>query len=275
MKITFTKMQGLGNDFIVIDALKKRFDSSAQTVRRLCDRHFGVGADQLLVIEPSKKADFRMRVFNADGDEVEMCGNGIRCVADYLVRGKKASSDEMAIETLGGILKPKVLKSGVRVDMGEPVLEASLIPTTRTGQIVNEPIPIDGKTLEVTCVSMGNPHCVIFEEKKGEWDLQHWGPRLERHPLFPKKTNVEFAWVRSRKELEVRVWERGAGITLACGTGACATAVAGVLNHLTDRRVKVHLLGGALEIEWDSKSNHVFMTGPSDEVFQGEIELKE
>lgn len=268
-------MHGLGNDFIVVDARKKQFRASPKMIQKLCDRNFGIGADQLLVVAPSKKADAKMRIFNADGSEVEMCGNGIRCVADYLHRRGGIRSPQMEIETAAGILKPQVLRGAVRVDMGEPILDATKIPTARTGQIISEPLTVANTTFDITCVSMGNPHCVIFEESKGEYDLAHWGPILERHPLFPKRTNVEFVWVKSPSEIEARVWERGAGMTLACGSGACASVVAGGLNGITNRNVTVHLKGGTLEIEWDKKTNHVFMTGPSVEVFDGEMELKE
>ena len=272
-KLSFVKMQGLGNDFIVVNALKQPFAASPTQITQWCDRHFGVGADQVLVIQPSKKADFKMAIYNADGGEVEMCGNGIRCVADYLVRHGMTKKRKFGIETAAGVMHPQVLQKGVWVDMGEPVLEAEKIPTTRSGHILREPLQISGNTFEVTCVSLGNPHCVIFEEQERQYDVAHWGPQLERHAWFPKRTNVEFVWVVSPKEINVRVWERGAGLTLACGTGACASVVAAVLNKRTQRQVKVNLLGGSLHVEWDKKSNHVWMRGPAQEVFQGEIEI--
>ncbi len=274
-KILFTKMQGAGNDFVVIDALQEPFALKKEQIRRLCDRHFGVGADQLLVIAPStsKVADIKMLIFNADGDEVEMCGNGIRCVADYAYRNFIVSKKEMTVETLAGVMKPVIADKGVCVDMGEPILDAKKIPTRFKGEGVHHRLDVDVASFDVITVSMGNPHCVIFERKGEVLDLPKWGPLIERHSKFPNRTNVEFVQVESPGKIICRVWERGSGQTLACGTGACASVVAGVLAGKTSRKVQVQLLGGSLDVEWDEKTNHVFMTGPSVEVFRGEIEI--
>lgn len=266
-------MHGAGNDFVVMDALKESFALSKEQVRYLCDRHFGIGADQLLVIAPSEKADIKMLIFNADGDEVEMCGNGIRCVADYAHRYFIVPNKEMTVETLAGVLKPVIVDGGVRVDMGEPILDGQKIPTGFEGQVINQSLEVEYESFEVTAVSMGNPHCVIFEKKGEQLDLKKWGPLIENHEKFPNRTNVEFIQVESKDKIVCRVWERGSGQTLACGTGACASVVAGVLTGNTNRNVEVQLLGGTLQIEWDEASNHIFMTGPSKEVFRGEVEI--
>lgn len=269
----FTKMHGAGNDFIVMDAYKEAFNLTKEQIKKLCDRHFGIGADQLLVIAPSDKADIKMLIFNADGDEVEMCGNGIRCVADFAHRYFIVKSKEMTIETLAGIMKPVITEQGIRVDMGEPELDGKKIPTRFQGKVVNQLLEVEYENFEITAVSMGNPHCVIFEKNGSTYDLNKWGPLIEHHEKFPNRTNVEFIQVESPERITCRVWERGSGKTLACGTGACASVVAGVLTRHTGRKVTVQLLGGELEIEWDEKTNHVFMTGPSEEVFRGEVEI--
>ncbi len=272
----FTKMQGLGNDFIMVDCLDKPLSGDISEIsRELCDRHFGIGADGLVLILPSETADIRMRIFNPDGSEPEMCGNAIRCFAKYVYERDIIKTATIRVETLAGLIVPQVLVEdgsvvSVRVDMGEPRLERGLIPMEGpAGNAINEPVSIDGGTYKVTCVSMGNPHCITFVPDVRSIHIADIGPKLETHPLFPRKTNVEFIEVLNNGEVNMRVWERGAGETLACGTGACATGVACVLNHLTGREIKVHLAGGDLVIEW-AENNHVYMTGPADYVFSGE-----
>ena len=279
--MNFTKMQGLGNDFIVVDGIKEKLpENLTDLANKLCDRHFGIGADGLIVVLPSARADFRMRIINADGSEVEMCGNGIRCFAKYVYEAGlvEPGRDTFTVETLAGIMTPRLLVEGekvvaVTVDMGEPVLERALIPMLGSGgQAVSEPLDLLDTTYHITAVSMGNPHCVIFVDNVDQIPLEKYGPALETHPVFPKKTNVHFVQVLNRQELKMRVWERGVGVTLACGTGACASLVAAVLNGKTQRRAKVYLPGGPLEIEWNEKNNHVYMTGPAETVFTGVVQ---
>lgn len=273
MKLKFTKMQGLGNDFIVVNCLEENCPDLAPHAAKLCDRRFGIGCDQLLVIHPSQRADFKMEIFNNDGSQVEMCGNGIRCVAKYLVDSGATSKNELAIETLAGIIRPRLVDNLVEVDMGEPILDGRQIPTTLDGKILDRPIEVEGQEWKITCVSMGNPHCVIFVDDVDSAPVHSLGPILEHHPLFPKRTNVEFIQVLSPSELRMRVWERGAGETLACGTGACGSLVAAVLTGRAQRDATLHLKGGELRIRWSEKNNRVYMTGPGQEVFSGEIEL--
>jgi diaminopimelate epimerase len=276
MTLRFVKMHGLGNDFVVVKAIgvPNRVGELAQLV---CDRHLGVGADGLVFMLPSAKADLRMRVFNPDGSEAEMCGNAIRCVAKYAYEDGFQRKTKLRVETGAGILIPRLrIKDGkvteVEVDMGEPVLERGLIPVTGPpGKVLDEPVTVDGDTFRITAVSFGNPHCVIFLPDFEQLKLDVIGPKIEKHPVFPKRTNVEFVQVVDKGAIRVRVWERGAGPTLACGTGACASAVAAFLNGLTGRKVKVSLPGGDLSIFWDD-DNHVYMTGPATEVFRGEWE---
>lgn len=278
--MNFTKMNGLGNDFIVVSGEKQLPAEVSDLAIQLCNRHFGIGADGLVYILPSKEADFMMRIINSDGSEAEQCGNAIRCVAKYVVdHGMiEHQSEEITIQTIGaGIQKVFVHKKDgkvetVRVDMGEPILNGLQIPTTvNANPVVKYPVEVNGRTFQFTAVSMGNPHCVIYVDDADTLNLYEWGPLLENHPLFPKKINVEFAAVQSRDHVIMRVWERGAGPTLACGTGACATLVASVLNHLTDRKATISLKGGDLFIEWNEADNHVYMTGPAAEVFQGRL----
>lgn len=275
----FTKMQGLGNDFILVDGSKEKLpENLGELSQKLSDRHFGIGADGLVLILPSQIADVRMRIFNSDGSEPEMCGNVIRCFARLVYDLNIVRKHTIKVETLAGIIVPELIFSqeqvvSVRVDMGEPRLERSLIPMEGPpGKVVDEAVQVDGNTYKVTCVSMGNPHCITFVSNVDDVPLADIGPKLETHPLFPHKTNVEFIHVLNKNEVNMRVWERGAGETLACGTGACATAVACVLNGLTNRAITVHLLGGDLHIEW-AENNHVYMTGPGQYVFTGEIEI--
>jgi len=272
-KIKFTKMQGLGNDFVVLNAFSGSIPEIEAKAKAICDRRFGVGCDQLLVLRPSELADFRMQIFNADGGEVEMCGNGIRCVALYARKRKLTDKDSVAIETLGGLKKVKLLGDRVEVDMGEPVLQGPEIPVEIAGMVIGKNLEAEGASHTITCVGMGNPHCVLFVQDADKAPVKTLGPVLERHAFFPHRTNVEFVEVLDKNNLRIRVWERGAGFTLACGTGACAAAVASVLNGHTNRKVTVHLPGGPLEIEWSEKDNHVYMTGPGVEVFEGEMEI--
>ena len=273
MKLNFTKMQGLGNDFMVVNCLEENCPDLAKQAARLCDRRFGIGCDQLLVIRPSERADFKMEIYNNDGGQVEMCGNGIRCVAKYLIAHGATTKNELAIETLAGIIRPRIVDNMVEVDMGEPILEAKDIPTTLDGKVFNRPLQVEGHNLEITCVSMGNPHCVIFVDDVASAPVTTLGPILEKHPLFPKRTNVEFVQILGPGELKMRVWERGAGETLACGTGACASLVAAVITGRAQREAVLHLNGGDLQVRWSEKNNRVYMTGPGEEVFTGSTEL--
>jgi len=273
MQLKFTKMHGLGNDFVVVNCLEENCPDLAPHAAKICDRRFGIGCDQLLIIHPSQRADFKMEIFNNDGGQVEMCGNGIRCVAKYLVDSGATAKNELAIETLAGIIRPRLVDNLVEVDMGEPILDGKLIPTTADGKILDRSIEVEGQEWKITCVSMGNPHCVIFVDDIATAPVHSLGPVLEHHSLFPKRTNVEFIQVVSPSELKMRVWERGAGETLACGTGACGSLVAAVLTGRAQREATLHLKGGDLKVRWSEKNNRVYMTGPGEEVFNGVIEI--
>lgn len=275
----FTKMQGLGNDYVYVNCMEQMVEDAAETARRVSDRHFGIGSDGLILICPSDKADFEMRMYNADGSRGEMCGNGIRCVGKYVYDYGLTDKTSLSVETLGGI-KHLFLEvedgkvSLVKVDMGPAILEPEKIPVTAEGsRVVDEPLCVDGKTFRMTCVSMGNPHAVIYVDDVQGMDLEKTGPSFENHERFPNRINTEFAHVLDRNTVEMRVWERGSGETLACGTGACAVAVASILNGYTEDQVTVRLLGGDLKIEWDRETNKVYMTGPAEVVFDGEIRL--
>jgi diaminopimelate epimerase len=272
----FTKMHGAGNDYVYVDCIRRLAPLNAsELAKRIADRHTGVGGDGLILIHPSKVADARMQMFNADGSEAEMCGNGIRCVAKFVHDHGISESNPLNIETGAGVLQVKleVINQKVQratVDMGPPRLKGSEIPSTLAGDtIVNVPFSIDGESFDVTCVSMGNPHCVIFVEKATDELVLGWGPKIEKDPRFPKRINVEFVEIISRSEVKQRTWERGSGETLACGTGASAVCVAGVLSGRTDRKILNHLLGGDLELHWNELDNHVYKTGPAVEVFSG------
>jgi len=276
--MNFTKMHGLGNDFIVVYGERELPADAPELAKRLCNRNFGIGADGLVYILPSEKADFQMRIINSDGSEAEQCGNAIRCVAKYVYDNGLVSRTDITIETIGAGVQPLKLEAEngvakrVRVDMGEPILNGLDVPTTiDANPVVGHPVTVDGREFKFTAVSMGNPHCVIYVDDAVGFDLATWGPKLEHHPLFPRKINVEFAKVNSRSQVDMRVWERGAGPTLACGTGACATLVASVLNGLTDRKATISLAGGDLFIEWNEDDNHVYMTGPAEAVFTGTV----
>ncbi len=270
--VTFTKMQGTGNDFIVVDARNNDSDRVIRNARFLCDRRFGIGADQLLLIRSSLRADFQMQIFNADGSEVEMCGNGIRCFARYLKDRGLTDKATIQVETPAGIMTPTIRGALVSVDMGEPILEGPAIPVKFEGRVIAQPIRVGEQTYTMTCVSMGNPHCVVPVDALDTFPVKEVGPTIESHPLFPNRVNVEFVQILSREEIRMRVWERGVGETPSCGTGACAAVVASALNEWTQREVKVHLAGGDLEIRW-APDNRVTLTGPGQEVFTGTIEL--
>lgn len=276
MQFKFSKWHGLGNDFVIVNGFTEKIDNYNDMAVKVCDRHFGVGADGLVLILPSDTADFCMRIFNSDGSEAEMCGNVTRCVARYVYESGLTTKTKITIETKAGLIKPElVFKQGaldtVRVDMGEPHLKRQEIPVTGSPdeRAVNIPLETSARSFNITCVSMGNPHCILFVEDISAIDLSGIGPQIENHSFFPKKANVEFVQVMDRHNVRMRVWERGAGITLACGTGACATLVAAVLNNKTDRQATVHLDGGDLSVEWSAGDNHVYMSGPATEVFQG------
>jgi diaminopimelate epimerase len=281
----FTKMHGAGNDYVYVNGFEEKLpEDIAELAIAVSDRRFGVGSDGLILILPSKLGDARMRMFNADGSESAMCGNGIRCVAKYVYDHAISRNESLKIETGAGLLSLALqvrngLVDQVRVDMGEPILKPDRIPTTLANdpsveQVVNYPIVFDGQRLFATCVSMGNPHCVIFVPEATDELVLKIGPQIERDPRFPQRTNVEFVEVVSKNEVNQRTWERGSGETWACGTGASAVCVAGVLTGMTHRKILNHLRGGDLHLDWDESSNHVFMTGPAVEVFSGEWPAK-
>lgn len=275
--IKFTKMHGAGNDYIYVNAINQQITDPSALAIQVSNRNFGIGSDGLVLIHPSSQSDFRMQMFNSDGSEAEMCGNASRCVGKWVYDQGLTTKTEISLETRAGekyitLLEGDKQKRLVKVDMGEPILEAQSIPVNaEKSPVVNLPLVIDGKTWHITAVSMGNPHAVIFTSNIEKLDLPSIGPKFEKNSLFPKKTNTEFVEVIDRKHINMRVWERGAGETLACGTGACASVVASVLNDLCDRDVQVRLLGGNLQIQWDIKNNHVLMTGEAVTVFEGEL----
>ncbi len=280
----FTKMQGLGNDYVYVNCMEKRIEHPSETARFVSDRHFGIGSDGLILICPSDKADFEMEMYNADGSRGEMCGNGIRCVAKYVYDYGLTNKKQISVETLGGIKHLELTVANgrvslVEVDMGAPKLrpeEIPILPVTQgQKQIVNEPILVGGKEYRMTGVSMGNPHIVVYVEDVKSLQIEKVGPLFENHERFPNRINTEFARVTDRHTVEMRVWERGSGETLACGTGACAVAAASILNGLTEDQVTVKLVGGDLRIRWDKESGHIFMTGPAVVVYDGEIDLPE
>jgi len=286
MKIDFVKMHGLGNDFILIDCLNKSLGNSSflsYLAKKLCDRNFGIGADGLILILASSQADLRMRIFNFDGSEAQMCGNGIRCFAKYAYENKLISKNKFAVETLAGIIIPelifqdlknkKVLR--IKVNMGTPKLRRREIPMNGedTPTVIDETLKINPEqTFKITCVSMGNPHCITFVNDVQSISVDEIGPKIENHSLFPEKTNVEFIQVLNKQEISFRVWERGVGETLACGTGACAALVAAVLNNKTDRKATIHLPGGDLDIQW-ANDGYIYMAGPAELVFKGEMTI--
>lgn len=274
-------MHGLGNDYVYVNCFEEKIDNPPAVARFVSDRHFGIGSDGLIMINPSKTADFEMEMYNADGSRGEMCGNGIRCVAKYVYDYGLTDKTQISVETLGGIkYLDLTIEDGkvslVKVDMGKPKLEADLIPIiSEREQVIDEPIEVDEKEYHMTGVSMGNPHAVIYVDDVKGLDLEKIGPKFENHERFPKRINTEFVHCIDRQTVEMRVWERGSGETLACGTGACAVAVSSILNNLTDTQVTVKLLGGDLQIEWDREKDRVFMTGPATVVFDGVIDITE
>lgn len=275
--IKFTKMHGLGNDYVYIDAIHQNIEKESSLAQFVSNRNFGIGSDGLILICKSEIADFKMRMFNADGSEAEMCGNGIRCVGKFVYDKGLTNKTEVTIETLAGVktLQLNVEKGKVktvRVDMGEPILMPREIPVISEEEPVkNLKLKAKDKEFTFTCVSMGNPHAITFVENTKEFDVETYGKILEVDKAFPNKTNVEFIEIVDKNHINMRVWERGAGETLACGTGACASVVACCLNGLTENKVNVELLGGILEIEWNKEDNHVYMTGPAVTVFEGEL----
>lgn len=288
MKFKFTKMQGCGNDYIYVNGFTEKIPQEEKTelVRHISDRHFGIGGDGVIFINPSAEADFEMEMYNADGSRAEMCGNGIRCVAKYVYDKGLTDKNDISVISYGQIKYLQLfLKEGrvdtVRVNMGAPELRPERIPVTvaeagmplEKERIVNAPIIVQGKEYKMTCVSMGNPHAVIFLEDVTNLEIEQIGPYFENHERFPKRINTEFVKVLDKKTVQMRVWERGTGETLACGTGCCATVVACILNGLTDEKVTVKLLGGEIEIEWDREANLVYMTGPAVTVFEGEYDV--
>lgn len=287
MKLNFTKMEGLGNDYVYVNCFKENVPNPSELSIKISDRHFGIGSDGLILIKPSEVADFTMEMYNADGSQSEMCGNGIRCVGKYVYDYGLTDKEEISVETLAGI---KYLKfvidrkdasdrgtvSMVTVNMGEPIFKAAEVPVNVGEEldiVQDYPINIDGETYNITCVSMGNPHCITYVEDTDSFPLEEIGPKFESNPIFPRRVNAEFVQIVSRTYAKMRVWERGSGETLACGTGTCATVVASILNGLTDDEVTVKLLGGELIIKWDRETNLVYMTGPAKVVFDGVIEI--
>jgi diaminopimelate epimerase len=276
-ELPFTKMHGAGNDFVVLDGLRDALPPIEPLAARLCDRHLGIGADQLLVVRPGASADFRMEIWNADGSQVEMCANGIRAFYKYLRDRGHTQRAEIGVETLSGVVRPRWAGADrVTVDMGRPGLAPAKIPTTLAagdGPVLDVPLAVDGETLRVSSVSMGNPHAVIYVDDPEAAPVERWGRVIEHHPAFPNRVNVEFVRVLDRGRIAQRTWERGAGETLACGSGACAVAVVSMLRGVVDRAVRIELRGGALEIAWPADDAHVEMTGPAAEVFTGVIQV--
>ena len=272
----FTKMQGIGNDYVYVNCFEEKVENPSAVSEFVSDRHFGIGSDGLVLIMKSDCADFRMRMFNADGSEAEMCGNATRCVGKYVYDNGLTDKTDITLETKAGIKYLKLFTENgrvtrVTVNMGEPILTPQLIPVDYTGEeFINRVISVDGAEYAITCVSMGNPHAVVYMDDIENLDIETLGPKFELHQIFPKRTNTEFVKVIDKNTVEMRVWERGSGETWACGTGASATAVACVLNGKTDRKVDVELIGGTLTIEWNAEDNHVYMTGPAEFSFDGE-----
>lgn len=275
----FVKMEGCGNDYVYVNGFNTKIDNPNELSKIVSDRHFGIGSDGLIVINPSEVADFKMSMYNADGSEGKMCGNGIRCVAKYVYDYKMIDKEVITVETLAGIKTLKLnVENGkvkaVRVNMGSPIINAKDVPVIFDKEkVINEPVVIDGKEYGITCVSMGNPHAITFVDDTDSLKIEKIGPGFEKNEIFPDRVNTEFIQIIDRKTIKMRVWERGSGETLACGTGACASVVACVLNNLTDNKVTVKLLGGDLEIKYDTDENTVYMTGPARIAFTGNIDI--
>lgn len=277
----FTKMHGCGNDYVYVNCFAEIVENPSDVALKVSDRHFGIGSDGLILIKPSDKADFFMEMYNSDGSQAEMCGNGIRCVAKYVYDYGLTDKKEISVDTLAGIkyLKLETEKGKVKnviVDMGTPLLKPTEVPVLFDGEsCIDKPVSVAGKEYRISCVSMGNPHAVVYMDDIESLDIETIGPLFENHEKFPKRTNTEFIQLVNRSHIKMRVWERGAGETLACGTGACASVVASVLNGYTENRVEVELLGGTLVVEYDRENDKVYMTGPATVVFDGEIDLSE
>ncbi len=277
--MNFTKMQGCGNDYCYIDCTKQQIENTQELARKISDRHFGVGSDGLILIKPSEKADFFMDMYNSDGSRAQMCGNGIRCVAKFVYDKGLTDKKQLLIETPGGIKQLELSTwegkvTHVTVNMGSPVLTPSLIPViSEKDRVINEPITVGDRQFHMTCLSMGNPHAVVFVSDTREVAIEELGPLFEHHRVFPERVNTEFIHVEDRKRITMRVWERGSGETLACGTGACASVVACILNGYTEHEVTVALLGGELKIRYDEKEDTVYMTGPAVTVFEGDYPI--
>ena len=277
----FTKMQGIGNDYVYVNCFKEKVADPGRTAKFVSDRHFGIGSDGLILIKPSEVADFQMDMYNLDGSQGAMCGNGIRCVAKYMYDYGITDKTSISVETKSGIkYLDLTLKNGkvdtVKVNMGAPILRASEIPVvSEKEQVISEPVTVDGKEWKITCVSMGNPHAITYIDDVKHLEIEKIGPKFENHEIFPDRVNTEFVHVIDRNTVEMRVWERGSGETYACGTGACAVAVSSILNGLTEEEVTVKLLGGDLKIFWDRQENRIYMTGSATTVFDGEIDLTE
>lgn len=280
MKIEFTKMQGCGNDYVYIDGSTQKIpqEEKPDFVRKMSDRHFGIGGDGVIFINPSQEADFEMEMYNADGSRAQMCGNGIRCVAKFVYDRHLTDQTEITVVSAGSVKRLKLYVADghverVRVNMGRPILKAAEIPVlSDEEQVLDWPVFVADRQWRMSCVSMGNPHAVVLAEDVASLPLTEIGPKFENHPMFPERVNTEFVRVIDRSTLELRVWERGSGETLACGTGCCAAVAACVLNGLTERSVTVHVLGGELQIEWDENTGEIFMTGPAETVFEGQVE---
>ena len=276
----FTKMHGIGNDYVYVNCFKETVENPSEVAVKVSDRHFGIGSDGLILIKPSEVADGKMEMYNADGSQGAMCGNGIRCVAKYMYDYGITDKTSISVETKSGIKYPDLtLKDGkvdtVKVNMGMPILKAAEIPVRfEKERVINEPVFVDGTEWRITCVSMGNPHAITYIDDVKGLEIEKIGPKFENHEMFPDRVNTEFVHVIDRKTVEMRVWERGSGETLACGTGACAVAVSSILNGLTEDEVTVKLLGGDLKIFWDQKENTVYMTGSATTVFDGEIDIQ-
>ena len=285
----FTKMHGIGNDYVYVDCYKEKITDPARVAKIISDRHFGIGSDGLILIKPTTAADIEMEMYNADGSLGKMCGNGIRCVAKYAYDHGLIKKEKITVKTAAGIKDLEIQASAgiaelIRVNMGKAIFQADLIPvditkiaanhkTDKTEICLNMSLSVANKEWLINCISMGNPHCVIFTEQVKNFPLEKYGPYFENHPIFPERVNTEFVNLIGRHELEMRVWERGTGETLACGTGACAAAVIAIMNKLAESPIKIHLPGGDLTIEWEGKESDVFMTGTATEVFQGDIEI--
>lgn len=271
----FVKMHATGNDFVILDCLNWTLATPRATAKALLNRRLGIGGDQLLIFSKSrrKQTDFKMQAFNADGSEAEMCGNGIRCLAKWIFDSGLSKKKSVTIETKGGVRSAERLGKLYKINMGEPKVKGKEIGVNLNGRIINRPLKMEGRELRITCCSMGNPHCVVFIEHPEAFPVAKFGPLIENYHAFPRRINVEFAEATSRTDIAMRVWERGTGETEGCGTGACATAVAGVLNGLTDREVSIKMPGGSVKVYWDRDSNEVSLTGPAQFVFAGTVEL--